>query len=45
MKITFRRIVEFLGWKIKLGHVIFEGLDFKQIDMYEIIILIDENNI
>ena len=45
MKITFRQIVEFLGWKIKLGHVIFEGLDFKQIDIYEIIFLIDENNI
>ena len=45
MKLTFRRIVEFLGWKIKLGHVIFEGLDYKQIDIYGIIILIDENKI
>ena len=34
MKITFRLIVKFLGLNIKLGYEIFEGLDFKQIDMY-----------
>ena len=37
--------MEFLGLKIKLGHGIFEGLDFKQIDKYGIIILIDEDKI
>ena len=26
--------MEFLGLNIKLGYEIFEGLDFKQIDMY-----------
>ena len=33
MKITFKRIkkiAEFLGLKIKLGHWIFEGLDFNE---------------
>ena len=35
--------MEFLGFKIKLGHRIFEGLDFKWINEYGIIILIDEN--
>ena len=37
--------MEFLGLKIKLGHWIFEGLDFKQTNKYGIIILINENNI
>ena len=37
--------MEFLGLKIKLGHWIFEGLDFKWINKYGILILIKENNI
>ena len=37
--------MEFLGLNIKLEHGIFEGLDFKSIDKYEIIILIDKNKI
>ena len=37
--------MEFLRLKIKLGHWIFEGLNFKQINNYGIIILINENNI
>ena len=35
----------FRGLKIKLGHQISEGLDFKLVNSYRMIILINENNI
>ena len=41
-----KRIVEFLGvWKIKLGHRISEGLDFKLVNKYGILTLMDDNEI
>ena len=35
----------FRSLKIKLGHRISEGLDFKLVDKYGIMILIDENKV
>ena len=35
----------FMGMKVKLGHRIFEGLDFKLVDKYGILILMDDNEI
>ena len=35
----------FRGLKIKLGHQISEGLDFKLVNKYEILTLMDENEI
>ena len=33
----------FRGLKIKLGHQVFEGLDFKLVNSYGMMIFIDEN--
>ena len=35
----------FRGMKIKLGHRIAEGLDFKLVNKYEILTLMDDNEI
>ena len=35
----------FRGLKIKLGHRISEGLDFKLVNKYEILTLMDDNEI
>ena len=35
----------FKGLKIKLGHRISEGLDFKLVNKYEILTLMDDNEI
>ena len=35
----------FKGLKIKLGHRISEGLDFKLVDKYGVLALVDDNGI
>ena len=49
MKITFKRNKKnseiFRGLKIKLGHRISEWLDFKLVNKYGILTLMDENEI